>query len=167
MMYFANVTTLEELKKAYRELALENHPDRGGNVEIMQEINNQYAAMFEKVKDIHTNKDGEQFTRTTNEAPQDFINIINELLKMDGITIEVIGCFIWITGNTKPHKEELKGLGFKWHSKKLCWYKAPEDYRRFGKKEYTLDDIRHMYQTKYKNTGKKEKEEKFQIAWAF
>lgn len=26
--------------------------------------------------------------------------------------IEVIGCFVWVSGDTKPHKEELKKLRF-------------------------------------------------------
>lgn len=35
--------------------------------------------------------------------------------------------------------------GWKWHSKKLCRYKSPDGYRRWGKGEYTLDEIRGMY----------------------
>lgn len=44
-----------------------------------------------------------------------------------------------------PHKERLKALGFRWHSKKRCWYKSPDGYRRWGKGEYTMDEIRGMY----------------------
>jgi hypothetical protein len=61
--------------------------------------------------------------------------------------IEVIGCFVWITGDTKPNREQLKALGFKWHSKKLAWYLAPEDYRKRGRRELDLDEIRAMYGT--------------------
>ena len=39
MKYFANIKTLEELKKEYKRLALENHPDRGGDVEVMKARN--------------------------------------------------------------------------------------------------------------------------------
>ncbi|MCL2169071.1 MAG: hypothetical protein FWB74_03495 [Defluviitaleaceae bacterium] len=66
---------------------------------------------------------------------------------MDNITIEVIGCFVWAFGETKPHKEALKALKFKWHSKKLCWYLAPDNYRPKSRKEYNMDDIRTMYGT--------------------
>ena len=37
---------------------------------------------------------------------------------MDDIEIEIIGCFVWVTGNTKLYKEKLKELKFQWHSKK-------------------------------------------------
>ena len=42
MNYFENISSLEQLKKQYKELALQHHPDRGGDTEIMKEINNQY-----------------------------------------------------------------------------------------------------------------------------
>jgi hypothetical protein len=38
------------------------------------------------------------------------------------IRIELIGTWLWVSGDTKPVKEELKKLGFSWHSKKVCWY---------------------------------------------
>ena len=39
MDYFKNIHSLAELKKVYRRLALENHPDKGGSTEVMQQIN--------------------------------------------------------------------------------------------------------------------------------
>ena len=47
MTHFQNITSLAELKKQYRVLALANHPDRGGSTEIMQEINAQFERLFQ------------------------------------------------------------------------------------------------------------------------
>lgn len=42
MTYFNKVNTLEEAKKLYRELAMKNHPDRGGDIKVMQAINDEF-----------------------------------------------------------------------------------------------------------------------------
>lgn len=140
-----NIRTLEELKKAYHRLCLKLHPDVGGSNDKMKILNAEYETLFERVKNIHVNKDGETYAKETQETPEEFQWLIAELFKLDGIEIEIIGCFVWITGDTKPHKERLKALGFRWHSKKRCWYKSPNGYRRWGKSEYTMDEIRGMY----------------------
>ena len=106
--------TLEELKAQYRQLAMKHHPDRGGTDEAMKAINNEYDRLFPMLKDVHHTKDGETYTSKQNstETADQFKDLINELMKMDSIVIEVIGCFVWLTGNTKPYKEQLKALKF-------------------------------------------------------
>lgn len=157
---YEKATTLEELKAIYKRLAMKHHPDRGGNVETMKEVNALYDEYFEKLKTVHKNKDGEVYTKETNETAEYYKNIINELLKMEGVEIEIIGCFIWLSGNTKEHKEAIKELGFKWHSKKSMWYLAPKGYRkRYNKKhDYSIDEIRGMYGTSGKFHGQQENE---------
>jgi len=149
MKHFNNPQTLEELKKQYRELAKEHHPDNGGNTATMQAINAEYEKLFEKLKNTHATHDGTTYTteKDNPETAEQFIELISELMKMDNITIEIIGCFVWVSGETKPYKEKLKELKFRWHSKKLCWYLKPEDYKRRSHKDYSLDEIRSMYGT--------------------
>ena len=149
MKYLTDIKTLEDLKKAYHAWAVKLHPDLGGSVEEMQELNNEYDSLFSRVKNKHTNSKGETYEKETNEAPENFRDIIDELLGMNHVTIEVIGCFVWVSGETRHYKEQLKALGFKWHSKKTCWYLAPDWYRRYGKKAYSMNDIRAMYGVRY------------------
>jgi curved DNA-binding protein CbpA len=141
--------TAEELKTQYRKLAMEHHPDRGGDLEAMKQVNAEYDMLFPRLKGIHQTKDGETYTarQATSETAEHFKDLIGQLMRMDDIVIEVIGCFVWVTGNTKPHREQLKALRFQWHSKKTAWYLAPEDYRKRSRKDYGLDEIREMYGT--------------------
>ena len=43
--YFKNINSLEQLKNNYKELLKANHPDNGGNLETMQDINCEYDAL--------------------------------------------------------------------------------------------------------------------------
>lgn len=149
MKYFNNPKTLEDLKKQYRELAFKYHPDHGGSNEEMKVVNFEYELFFPRLKNIHKNKDNEIYTakNDTTETPEQFIDLINELMKMDNIVIEIIGCFVWVTGNTKIYKDKLKELKFQWHSKKIAWYLKPEDYHKRNSKIYDLNEIRAMYGT--------------------
>lgn len=147
--YFANCTTLEELKAEYKRLALMHHPDRGGDGEVMKEINAEYDRVFPKLKNVHKTKEGKRYEKENNETAGFFKSLIDELLKMEGVHIEIIGCFVWVSGDTKPHKEQLKKLGFKWHSKKICWYLAPIEYQKKSKKQYSMDEVRQMFGVQY------------------
>ena len=153
MKYFTNCHTAEELKSEYRKLAMKHHPDRGGSEDIMKEINKEYDELFPRLKNIHTNKEGKTYEKETDEAPDYFKDLISALMKMQGVTVEVIGCFVWLSGNTKAHKEELKKLGFTWHKAKAMWYKAPAGYRKYNKAQYNMDEIRNMYGVQYEATA--------------
>jgi len=42
--------TFDQIKKAYRKLALRNHPDKGGDPEIFKDITNAYETLSDKDK---------------------------------------------------------------------------------------------------------------------
>lgn len=54
MKYFTTAKTLDEAKTLYKKLALENHPDKGGDTLVMQEINAEFDEVFLFLK--HTAK---------------------------------------------------------------------------------------------------------------
>ncbi len=126
--YFITIRTIEELKAEYKRLALLWHPDRsGGDLAKMQAINAEYDSMFELVKDTHFKKDSrETWTASgdwaTNETAEAYRAIIYMLINIQGIQLEICGSWLWITGDTKPHKDQLKALGCLWSKNKSAWY---------------------------------------------
>ena len=82
MIYF-NPTpeTLEELKKLYRKLSREHHPDVGGSDEIMKLINKEYSELFKELKDIHVDSNGIKYHKETKETPEQLIELMNRLNK--------------------------------------------------------------------------------------
>jgi len=140
-------TTLEELKALYRKLAMQYHPDKGGCTETMKQINAEHDRLFEKVKNYHRNAKGETYTKETTETPEQFRNTVDALIRMNmvDVEIELCGSFLWVSGNTKPYKDDIKGLGFKWSTNKSAWYMSPPDYRKVSKRQFTMNDIRDMF----------------------
>ena len=145
MRWFNNIKSIEELKKQYKNLAIKHHPDRGGDLKNMQAINVEYDILFKKLKDIHQTSDGQTYEKETKETPEEFRNIINKIISIDDIMIEIIGSWVWVTGNTFPHKETLKNLKFRYSKSKKAWYFHDDGYTKIGKKTFTLDEIRSLY----------------------
>lgn len=75
--YFKNVTTLEQLRKQYKELLKTYHPDNGGNVSDMQDINAEYDKMFKVLKDKH-----ESDQTGSNRGKENYDNISMTLQKI-------------------------------------------------------------------------------------
>lgn len=146
--FFNNIETLEELKKEYRKQIMKHHPDNGGNATTCKQLIDEYEKIFKIVKNTHKTVDGEIYQKETDETVEQFIDLINELMKLENITIEIIGSFVWVGGETKPHKDQLKELKFRWSSNKSMWFKAPDDYKKKSRKKYEMEDLRNMYGTK-------------------
>lgn len=148
MKYFEGITTIDELKKVYRKLCQLNHPDNGGNVTIMAAINTEYTTVFNELKTAH-NKTAEAdttgMTRPINECPEEYINIISELVTLKGLTVELCGSWIWISGDTREHKDKLKTIGCRWASKKKMWYWRSEADAVKSRKTKSMDYIRNKY----------------------
>lgn len=144
MKYFAACTTLDELKKEYRRLAMIHHPDHGGDTATMQAINGEYAETFARLKNQH-NAAADEAHQTT-ETPEEFIAIISQLLRFPGLTVELCGSWLWITGETYAIKDQLKAAGCRWSSSKKAWYwHHPEEGHRWHKGTATMSDIRTKY----------------------
>lgn len=145
---------LNELKQLYRTFALQFHPDHGGSEEAMKQINIQFSWCFEYLK----NRQNDEAARahnagnwtgyhTTSETPEEFIDIISKLDKLPGLVVELCGRWLWISGDTKKHREALKACGCCWSPNKNMWYwRHVEDYchKRNGN-SLDIDEIRAQF----------------------
>lgn len=138
MKYFSGITNLDDLKNAFRELCKIHHPDLGGDVRIMQEINAEYSRILETGKF--------DFGQSNVEIEEAIRDIIERATVLDGLVIELCGRWVWFTGNTYKWKEVLKALGCAFASKKKAWYWRPADEAYKGAhKPLELDQIKEKY----------------------
>lgn len=154
--YFKDVNTLEELRKQYRDLLKRFHPDNAnGSTEATQEINAEYDRLFKVLKDRHESRsagnDKEDGKTDFNKMKYDFSEdqklreVLQKIINFDGINIEIVGCWIWVDGNTYAYKTELKETGFKWAREKKKWYFHTEAFRKKSRRKLSMEDIRNYY----------------------
>lgn len=163
MTYFKNISTLEELRKTYKDLLKKYHPDNGGSEEATKAINVEYEKLFKILKDKHEyhSTAGTDTNTSYNNTKYDFEEdeklreILQKVILFDGITIEICGSWIWLSGNTYQYRKDLKGIGFKWASQKKQWYWHSDSYIKKSRKTLSMDEIRKRYGSKEVNTESK------------
>ncbi len=148
MKWFRGCTTAEEVKARYHELLMKHHPDNGGDVATCQEINAEFKEVFGRLKNIHRSAEGETYTKETAETAEEFMDILEKVIHFTGCRIEIIGSWVWISGNTKPYKDILKQEHFGWSHNKQAWYYHKEPYKKRNKNKYSMNDIRGMWGSK-------------------
>ena len=109
---FKGVEGINEAKKIYKQLAKKLHPDVGGDEESFKLLNAIYTDLIEHK--IYFSNDI--------KIDIELEKIISLILHFENITIELVGSWIWVNGDTREIKEKLKEIGFKWASKKMMWY---------------------------------------------
>jgi hypothetical protein len=77
------------------------------------------------------------------------MDIINKIIRFVGINIEICGTWVWVSGNTKQYKDELKKVGFWWASKKLMWYWHTPEQTAHRHKTWSMDKIREKYGSQF------------------
>ena len=152
--WFNGCKSIEDVKRTYRKLCKEYHQDIHGSEteETMKQINAEYERAFNCYKNIHETAEDSTKTYTAStdstdstETAAEFMEIINALIHCEGVEINLVGCWLWLTGNTYQYKDIIKGLGFRYASKKKAWYwHAAEDTCK-SRKGLTLDQIKDKY----------------------
>lgn len=147
-----DIDNLDDLRKKFYKLSKKYHPDAGGTNEDFQQLQNEYETLKYRIY----NNSG--FTKEQVDVEVEIDGVLNEIyqtiMNIPGITIEVVGKWLWISGNTYPVKDQLKAAGLKFASTKKMWYFAGTEYKGKGA-TLAIDDIRKKYGSQVLQTGKR------------
>lgn len=137
----------KDIKSAYKKLALKYHPDRNAlGAEMMKAVNTAFDFLMSNIDKINRfQSDDESYRYNYGDELE---KILTALSSLSGVMYEVIGNWVWISGETREHKDVLKEMGCKWAMKKKQWFYRPEEHKSlWNRKEHSMDEIREMYGT--------------------
>ena len=137
------LTDVDSLKKAYFKLAKVYHPDAGGTKEQFQKLQKEYEGLFKTImsgSNLSANDIANEI-----ELDENLRKAVDAIIGIPQLNVELIGKWIWVSGNTYPIRNELKNAGFMFAPvKKMWYYKGIESA---GRGKLTIDEIRKKYGT--------------------
>ena len=142
---FQDIEGINEAKKIYKTLAKKLHPDIGGSEEDFKILNEIYNNLIEH----------KIYFSNSSKFDIELEKIISLILHFENINIELVGSWIWVSGDTKEIKEKLKEIGFKWASKKKMWYYGEMKAKNPNPK--SLDEIKAKYGSETLKSNEKTK----------
>ena len=160
--FFENCNDVESARKRYYKLAQVYHIDTGaGDDDTMKIINDQFAAYCGKAAAADTNipelpagviaLPEHCETPTAVVGAADFMTVIAALVPIPDITVEVVGSWVWVSGDTKAHKDEIKAAGLRFSGQRKEWYWHTVDEtkprRRFHASKLSNDEIRNSLES--------------------
>ncbi len=129
----------DDIKQAYHRKAAQYHPDRNPvGSEIMKLINQAYDLVKNEQEDIIVfhNEQMAHYPSTLGAA-------INAISALAGLNIDICGLWVWVSGESRTHKDVLKAAGYRYAPKKQRWYYRPTtalSRNRTGA-EWTMNEI--------------------------
>lgn len=150
ILELSGVATAEDVKKAYRRACMKYHPDRNPSGEhMMKLVNAAYAVLKDHPEEILTEDEIDPYAAMLNDA-------LNAIMGCS-LEIEICGAWIWLSGDTRLHKELLKQNGFRWAPKKERWFYRPADYKSHSRGQWSMEKIRDKYGSKTVDTREQNK----------
>ena len=104
-------------------------------------VNEAYELLKEysgNLEDEGATVEGTQYTGALSEA-------LNQIIHLDGLNIEVCGAWVWVGGETYPHRKILKEANFNYSGKKKLWHYRPDDWKSTSRGSFEMDDIREKF----------------------
>jgi len=113
------------------------------------------AAYEERLRGEFRKSMSDEEAEETVDLEKEVADKLAEIIALQGLVVELVGRWLWVTGDTFPARGILKSAGFSWASKKLAWFwhKPGESTTSRGKK--SLEEIRNKYGSRVIGGGKR------------
>ena len=177
MRYFEECFTVTNIKSAYRKWAFKLHPDKGGIENEFKEMLNQYHMRLSSLDGQNQSwkSNGKQYSKAYEycyKAEKEILDMFHKIINIASnakleVSVEIIGTYIWIKGNTYPIKDILMDNKFKYYRYKKesstskavpMWSWSLRSRNRVWRSKnqsWNMDDIRDVH-TSHKKANVKQ-----------
>lgn len=137
------IKDLDSLKRQYFKLCKKYHPDTGGTHEQFLQLKLEYEKLIKQIlKDGNLNAEQQNNELVIDEAIR---AIIDQIIVLEGITVEVIGKWLWVGGNTLPVYKTLKSVGLEFIKKSGVPYWVYKGTETTSRGKMSMDEIKAKY----------------------
>lgn len=135
--FFKQCATEQDLRDRAFKIKEILELDDPENKTLRVEVEGEYQSLLKRFMSSVNNqkKNGKEFTQE---------EILEKLAHLN-LDVEVCGKWVWVHGNTRPHRDFLKKLNMRFSPGKKCWYHRPDKYRSLNTEPLDMDDIRSKY----------------------
>lgn len=137
------IKDIDQLKKQYFQLAKKYHPDAGGTTAQFQNLQAEYEKLLNNLlRGSNLTQEQKENEIVIDKAIRD---VIDALINIEDINIELIGKWLWITGNTYPVRQSLKSAGLIFIKKEGKPYWVYKGVESAGRGKTAMEDIKRKY----------------------
>ena len=112
--------------------------------EILQILKSEYSTLM----NVLTESESKPVVIVKEKTPiSEKIVELQEKVKQEGLRLEIVGQWLWLSGATFAVKDVLKALDFRYSPDKKSWYWRSEENRSSNEKPIPLEMIREKYGT--------------------
>jgi len=141
---FASCAGVQQIKNLMREYAKRLHPDLNPGIDD-GEFKSMSAAYHAELQnrhlETHTDDIGKAHKYYYNEQnEQEILDKVAELLalNLNGVVIDLVGTWIWVSGETRANRTALKSAKMRYHGKRAMWYWRKAAYKtRYSDKSFS------------------------------
>lgn len=135
--------TQDDIKARYKDMVKKYHPDINSGIDdhMIKLINSAYDTL----KEYDPSKQFKSFKKE-HDLSEKYQKALELCLGLEGVITELCGTWIWLSGDTKKHKDKIKESKlFKWSPNKSMWYFRPDEYKVFNREKRDMSYIRSTY----------------------
>lgn len=109
--------------------------------EMLQSLKTEYSVLM----NVLSQPKPSESVKEESVSISEIIRCLQEKINPEGIRLEIVGKWLWLSGASYGVKEILKQLGFRYSPDKKSWYWRSEEDRSTNEKPIPLDMIREKF----------------------